>query len=445
MSKRGLKVHRRLFLSALAAAAIRPSRPAAAPLGLKAAAREAWLFGLPLIEIARVRAKALDGGGSPNKIVHARELATHTSRSVTTPNNDTLYSNAWLDLTQGPVAITLPKTDERYFSVALMDAYSNNVAVLGARTTGGDGGRFVVVGPDAATSEPLAIRSPTPWLWMLGRTLVDGKADLSAARAIQDELTVSGPAGSKPAATASRNARWDEYFRALQALMNESPPRPTDTGLLRRISALGLQIGGTFDPDRFPAPAAAEIEAGVADAKVVLRGGMGQGLRHDNWVYSKINIGDFGQDYLYRAQVALGGLGALPRAEAMYMLAVNDDGRPALDSARTWKLSFPANAPPAVGAFWSLSMYEITGEGQFFFSENPIGRYTIGDRTPGLRRGPGGSLDIWMTRTDPGGERTASWLPSPAVRPFSLVFRGYLPKPAMIEGEYRLPAVRMAG
>src|SRR5262245_18067431 len=117
---------RRSFLAALAAStAVAPSRLMAAT-DLKSAAREAWLFGLPLIEMAQTRARAFGNGARPNQLRHARALATQLSRPVTTPNNDTLYSSAWLDLTQGPVKVTLPKTGQRYFSLALMDMYTNN-------------------------------------------------------------------------------------------------------------------------------------------------------------------------------------------------------------------------------------------------------------------------------------------------------------------------------
>ena len=55
-------------------------------------------------------------------------------------------------------------------------------------------------------------------------------------------------------------------------------------------------------------------------------------------------------------------------------------------------------------------MYESTGDGRFFLTENPLNRYAIGDRTEGLMRGPDGALDIWIGRSDPGGARTANWL-----------------------------------
>merc|ERR1711965_1028253 len=85
-----------------------------------------------------------------NRLLHARKLLNHRSRQITTPNADTLYTDAWIDLRQGPARIALPRHGDRYVSLALMDMWTNNFAVLGSRATGTDGGRFTLVGPDAS-------------------------------------------------------------------------------------------------------------------------------------------------------------------------------------------------------------------------------------------------------------------------------------------------------
>lgn len=93
-----------------------------------------------------------------------------------------------------------------------------------------------------------------------------------------------------------------------------------------------------------------------------------------------------------------------------------------------------------MSSFWSLSMYEITPEGQFYFTDNPLGRYAIGDRTPGLKWNADGSLDLWIGHEAPHPDRESNWLPAPA-GPFALFMRGYLPKPELLDGRYRVPAV----
>lgn len=409
---------------------------------LAAAARDAWIYGLALVENARTRQEVMDTRTAPNRLLHMRGLTTPRNQFVTTPNNDTLYSRSWLNLSAGPVRVTIPPTGARYVSVAFMDMYTNNFAVIGTRTTGGDGGTFTVVGPDAATDDPLAIRSPTPWVWMLVRLLVDGDADLAAADALQDRMRVDGPVAPGPTRRyATREARWDAYFETVQELVVENPPPITDDRFFDSVAPLGLRARGGFDAKRFTATQGAEIERGVLAAKTLLKTARRQGAVADGWIYPKANLGDFGQDYVYRAQVALGGLAALPRVEAMYMRPLGADGRIPFDSARGWVLSLPADRLPPVDSFWSLTMYQATPDGQFYFFDNPINRYAIGDRTPGLKRGQGGALDIWMTRTDPGPDRRANWLPTPPSGAFGVVFRAYLPKADLLDGVYSLPGL----
>ena len=207
------------------------------------------------------------------------------------------------------------------------------------------------------------------------------------------------------------------------------------------MRALGLGPREGFDAARFSPEQMAQIEAGVAEARKLVLVGGGRPTIVDGWVYPRADLGSYGQNYLYRAVVAQGGLAALTPSEAMYMRGRAPDGG-LFDSGKTWRLSLPAHVP--VEGFWSLTMYEATADGQFFLTENPINRYAIGDRTGGLRRNADGSLDIWMSRADPGGERTVNWLPTPAQGLFSLTLRAYLPRPELQDGRFRFPAVAPA-
>lgn len=437
-------MNRREWMLAAAGLALAPGMAAAAaPASLKEAARDAWLYGLPLIEMATTRARAMSGRGSMpaglNRFGHTRQLAGPQSRAVTAPNNDTLYSSAWLDLTQGPVTLVIPPTADRYISVAGMNMFTDNDFVLGTRTSGGSGGRYTIVGPGQTGSGPNVVRLETPHGWLLARILVDGPGDLAAVHKLQDGLVLSGPKGVAPPAFAARGAPAPVFFASVAGLLKANPPPATDGALFARIAPLGLTAQGGFDPTRFDAAATAQIEAGVAEARQLMQslraGGAVQG-----WSYPRGSLGDFNQDYVFRAAVALSGLAALPPAEAMYMQPAADRGRMYVGGG-PYRLSFPAGQHPAVDGFWSLTLYEATPEGQFFLVENPIQRYSIGDRTPGLKTNADGSLDIWIARTDPGGDRSANWLPAPASGPFTLSFRAYLPGQAFLDGRYRLPAI----
>jgi hypothetical protein len=407
---------------------------------LRVAAREAFIYALPLTEVANVRARLLGAGLPSGRFFPQRVLATPEARNVTTPNNDTVYATTFIDLSRGPAKLTLPPLGDRYASLAIMDMFSDNIAVLGTRTTGSDGGVFTLVGPTAAASAG-AIRSPTPWVWVLARVVVNGPSDLPAAAAVLSGFGVeAAPAGSSWAPGANRNGPWAAWFKSANALMLENPAPATDAAVLRRMAPLGLATPG-FDPGRFSAAEAAEIAAGVDDARQMIRiEGFG-GKTIGGWVYQAADAGNFFQDYLGRARIAVGGLAALPPAEAMYLTAVSPEGRTRFDGDGFWRLRLRGDALPPVDAFWSLTMYEAEPEGGFFLTHNPINRYAIGDRTPGLSRGADGSLDIWVSRTDPGGRRSANWLPAPAKGPFTMVLRAYLPKSQLISQSYTPPAI----
>lgn len=417
--------------------AARASAAGRSLLTLSEAAKLAWLYGLPMVETAAIRARTARLG-TFNRLYHQTDLVTPANQKVTSPNNDTLYSRGFLDLRQGPVTLSLPASGERYLSLALMDIWTNNFAILGTRTTGPDGGRFTVAGPNGPAPAD-AIRAPSDFVFALGRTLVDGPDDLIAARAIQAMITASGPerAPVNFVTPVTRNAPWRDYFTSVGALLAENPPPATDTGFFHAVRALGLTPGG-FNPPAFTPAEEQQIAEGVAQAKRTAAEPRGGLYAAQGWVYPQANLGDFGQDYVFRGQIALTGLFGLPLAEAVYTRPVGDHNSGLLHGER-YRLTFPPGQMLPVDAFWSLTMYAATPDGQFFLTPNAIDRYAIGDRTPGLKYGPDGSLDIWISRHAPGAGRDSNWLPAPAEGPYIVSLRAYLPRADLLNGAYRAP------
>ena len=312
-------MNRREFLYAAAASALLTRHTAFASetdIDLKAIAREAYLYTLPLIEMEATRVQFLARGPSENAIYGQRRLSDHTSRSVTSPNNDTLYATAWLDLAQGPVTITLPDLGKRYFSLQLMDFYSNSFAVLGTRTTGSGAATFTLIGPaDASTpSQTNVVRAPTSKVWALARTLVDGPDDLAATLAVQNGVTIAGPKTDpgkiEPAAAKEwpMNAPWQAYFTEANRLLAAQRPPATDLAVMRRIAPLGL--GPSFAPTQFGTAEQAAIEAGIKEARAIVIDPTFRGVAVDGWYYPGASLGNFGQDYIARAIVARTGLAA---------------------------------------------------------------------------------------------------------------------------------------
>jgi hypothetical protein len=408
----------------------------ASPLHI--AARQAFLYALPMTEIANVRGNLLGAGLPAGRFFLQRGLATPKDRFVTTPNVDTIYANAFIDLRQGPATLTLPPLGNRYASISLMDMFSDNFAVLGTRTTGQDGGVFTLVSPTDA-APPDAIRAPTPWVWALVRVVVNGPSDVEAALAVLHSFGCDGtPAVPTAAPGADRTGPWEAWMKAANGLMIENPPPATDRRILRDIAPLGLGAPG-FDPAKFSSVEAAEIAAGIAEARTLSRSVGFGGKRIGGRLFPAANMGNFFQDYLTRARIAVSGLAALPTAEAMYLAALSPDGL--FDGDGLWRLRFAAGTLPPVDAFWSLTMYAAEPNGALFLAGNSINRYTIGDRTLGLAFDADGSLDLWISRTDPGGARTANWLPAPANGPFITILRAYLPREELVTQRYVPPAI----
>jgi len=119
---------------------------------------------------------------------------------------------------------------------------------------------------------------------------------------------------------------------------------------------------------------------------------------------------------------------------------VDADGEPLDGSKHNYVITFAADEIPEVDAFWSLTLYKLPEQ---LFVDNALNRYSIGDRTPGLKFGDDGSLTIYIQSESPGGDKESNWLPANA-GPFSLQMRMYLPKPEALEGPYAPPPVKKA-
>lgn len=403
------------------------------------ALRRAFHYAFPIYEMMRTRAGVVSraqaaGVSGVNMLFARKRLADATSRDVTTPNNDTLYATAWLDLANGPVTLTVPDLPGRYNSAALMNLFTDNVAILGTRT--GGGGTYTIAGPGFAGKAPegtTLVKVDTNDAWLLVRVYVNGAADVDAAGAAIDRFTLSGGGAAVPTIavpTAVPDAP------NLLAVVNEALGR---SGIAARHADLGLQPGVADAWTQLP-PEARKLWSDTLPAlRRELKGGFANvGTVVGGWSYPGPGIGNFGDDDAGRAAVALGGLAALPRQEAVYLSASADkDGAP-LTGAKAYTVRVPAR-PPA-GAFWSLTLYAQEPDGRLFFVDNPLNRYSLGSGSRSIHYERDASLEIFVQQTRPSGERVVNWLPSPP-GPFRLVWRAYLPKVELLDGSFRLPPV----
>ncbi|WP_432259474.1 DUF1254 domain-containing protein [Cupriavidus sp. TMH.W2] len=422
---------------------------------LDARIREALVYTFPVHDVAQARWQFTQNrtdthGAPPNALFHYRRLLDHRARAVTTPNNDTLYSIAWLDLSGGPLLLSLPDMRDRYYSFAFLDIFTNNVACIGRRTTGTAAASFLLAGPGWQGEAPAGahvLRLPCHDIWALGRVLVDGEADLDAVHALQDAMRLEPLAGGQAQQARLLQAAPDErdperYLDLVNEVLGRNPIPANEQALVQGMADLGVRpgtVGAWRELDDTVRAAWAGHHA--ANLAALARTPSGTTLRNregGSWTSGADHLGNFGDDYAYRAFVSLVGLGALEREEAIYATAMIDADGEMLDGRHGYRLHIPADLP--IDAFWSLSMYELEPDGRRFFVDNPLHRYTLGDRTPGVARAADGSMDIQIQHAAPASDRQANWLPAPAGR-FSLTLRFYQPRRALLDRSFVMPDV----
>lgn len=420
---------------------------AAAP-GLKPgfeAVLAAYRYGLPIYDNARITYLIAQSPlnplrVAPNVFLHSRRLADHRSRIVTTPNNDTLYSAAYVDLSTGPVTLTVPDFGERYYSVALIDAYTNNADTIGTRVSGGRGDRYVILPPGYTRATPSGrrgLRATTPHIIVLARILVEGPDDLDDVHELQNGLKLSQAAGAPTPTLIAPNANDPETFVALvNQVLRANPPPPADRAILTVLATVGVgPDAGSLSNDQ-----KALWRTHFAAAQTALFQEVGTfGAVHEGWTYLPRDVGHFGTDYATRAAVAITSLWINDPEEAVYTFATADAKGGGLTGSHSYRLRIPAGAPPA-NSFWSLSIYEVEPDQRLFFFDNPLHRYAIGDRTKGLKKNPDGSLDVYVQRAAPAADLEANWLPAPDGA-FRLVARAYLPRADLLEGRFKYPGL----
>ena len=417
-----------------------------------------YLYPLVMMEVSRrqgvnVEVGAKPGFGPPNEFHHIRAFPTAEFRAVVRPNFDTLYSSAWLDLTGGPVLLRALDTGDRYFMLAMLDMWTDVFANPGKRTTGTGTQSFAVVGPGYAGDLPEAdsvIQAPTAWVWVIGRTQTNGPDDYASVHAVQDGYTITPlhdrtytadpdvDTTSEPLRLVNGMGAVEFFTLACDALV-VNPPHASDFSILARIANLGIVPGKPFDPDGRSAGVLDEIEAGATAAKDAIAGNTaGFGTQVNGWSVSTETIGVYGNAYLKRATVALGGLGANPPEDAVYpILLVDSDGDPTTGD-QNYVIHFAADKLPPVDAFWSITMYDAEG----YQVANELDRFAIGDRDR-LSHNPDGSLDIFIQQSNPGPDREANWLPA-ATGPLGITMRLYAPRPEILDGRWAPPAVEKA-
>ncbi len=428
---------------------------------------DAYIYAYPMVlmEVTRriaTNVSAPTGSFAPmNRFAHLKAFPDPSFREVVRPNADTLYSILWFDVSREPQVVTVPDTNGRYYLLPMLDMWTDVFAVPGSRTSGTKAGNFAIVGPDWKGKLPKGVeklRCPTNTGWIIGRIQTNGEKDYATVHKIQAGIKVIplsawGKPYTPPAKTAVdpnidmktppplqvANMDAKSYFTLFAELLKQNPPHEMDWSMVEQLKRIGLVPGQSLDFDRLDTETKAAMSAAVPEAmKMIVDKASRSGKTVNGWAVAIDGMGTYGVSYLQRANVARIGLGANVAEDALYPMSLVDaeNGGVPYSGEHAYVLHFDKDEVPPVHAFWSLTMYDE----EMYFTDNPIGRYAIGDRDA-LQFNKDGSLDIYIQNASPGKALESNWLPAPKGK-FDLVLRLYWPKKEVLTGDWNPPLVK---
>jgi hypothetical protein len=426
---------------------------------------DAYLYFYPLVTMDTTRRVTTNvepgktpGFGPANMFSNFQAYPTADFKAVVRPNFDTLYSSGWLDMTAGPVVLSVPDTGGRYYLMPMLDMWSDVFASPGWRTTGTQVGNFLITPPKWSGTAPegmTRIDAPTPYVWIIGRTKTDGSADYEAVHKIQVgyQITPLSEQGrpAKPAQvridpnvdmktppkTQVDALSADQFFAYAAELLKTNPPHITDQPIIAQMKRIGIEPGKSFDLDKTDPV----IRSGLAKAPEEARPLMAWKLPTlarvvNGWSLNTDTMGVYGNYYLKRAIIAQSGLGANVPEDAFYPINLADESGEPLDGRNKYTLHFEKGATPPTNAFWSVTLYDSDG----FQVGNSLDRFALSSWMP-FKYNADGSLDLHFQNENPGKDKEANWLPAPK-GPFNLTMRVYAPRSEALTGKWSPPPVK---
>jgi hypothetical protein len=440
-----------------------PGPAAVTPEQARAIAKEAYVYGFPMVDNYRVMYSYFVNKEDPeykggwNEIHNTARVYTPEDKAIQTPNSDTPYSAVGADLRAEPLVLTVPPIEQdRYYSLQFVNGYTNNFAYVGSRTTGNGGGKYLLAGPNWKGDKPEGIneviRSDTDLALVLYRTQLFGPSDLDNVKKIQDGYQVAplsvflnqpppAPAPAidfVPPLTPDQQKTSPQFFEILGFALRFAPVLPDEKEMRDRFASIGIGPDGDFQADKLSPEMRKAVEGGMADAWA----------EFDTFKKEKVDTDQVGAadffgtaadlkgNYLYRMAGAVLGIYGNTAAEAIYPGSFNDSAGQPLTGANNYTFHFPKDQLPPVNAFWSLTMYELP---QSLLVANPINRYLINSpMLPSLVPDKDGGYTFYLQNQSPGPDKESNWLPAPE-GPFVVVLRLYWPKPDALNGTWKAP------
>jgi len=460
-----------LALITIMSATLFGANSALTPEQAKAIAKEAYLYGFPMVlNYKTMYHYALDKsspeykGAFNSKNCMAR-LYTPEDKAVVTPNSDTPYCMVWGDLRAEPVVLSIPKMEpERMFEVQLIDLFTHNYAYVSTFAEYNAPGSYLLVGPDWDGKVPegitAVIPSETQFVFGVIRTQLFNAEDLKKVEEIQkgygfESFSAFLETKAPKAAVHIDFPQWQEgaqfdvrSFGYIDFMLDLVKPPKEEAALMREFAKIGLGAPGKFDINAFPKAVQKAMAEGVKEGFEQIEAFIaahGQdplasakifGTRTFLTQSAKKNYG-VDNFHTLRAVAAHTGLYGNSGEEAIYPTYFFDSrGTPLSGAKSNYTVTFKKGELPPVKAFWSLTMYD--GKTQLLV-ENPLNRYLLNSTMQKqFIYGKDGSLTLYVQHDSPGKGLEANWLPAPD-GPFYAVMRLYGPEKEALGGEWRNP------
>ena len=430
---------------------------------LRAIVKEAYVYGFPMVDAYRIQyAYFINRNNSEfkapiNQIYSEARVFTPKDTVIQTPNSDTPYSFAELDLRGEPMILTVPAIEKnRYFSIQLIDEYTFNFAYIGTRTSGNNGGSFLVAGPgwngDTPKGITKVIRSETEFVMAGYRTQLFNPADILNVKKIQAGYKVQTLSAFLKKDTSTKTTAVDfitplspqeervspQFFSILNFILKFCPTDPSEKDLMARFAKIGVGGGMDFDTAKLSPEMKTAVQEGIADAWKEF-----EDFKKNEFETGKVTAGDcFGtreylkNNYLYRMAAAVLGIFGNSKLEAMYPAYAKDSSGQLLNGTNHYTVHFNKGEFPPVNAFWSLTMYKLPSS---LLYANAINRFLLNSpMMPQFKKDADGGLTFYIQHDSPGAGKESNWLPAPD-GPFIVFMRLYWPKEVALDGTWKHP------
>jgi len=360
-----------------------------------------------------------------NTFHHVRNLEVANHLNGGAPNNDTLYSRAWVYLRDEPVILTVPAITNRYYTHEIVDFMGDNFAYVGTPATGTKAGHCAIIGPNWKGTLPQGVMAlppgATPWATILARIFVKNQGELDKVHTIQDQYTLT-PLSQWGSANPTQPAGaviWESVisktdplaeWKLITRAMGENPPPAGDRELVAAMLALG--VGPGMDVDKLDPSTKRGLARPAVDGRKKIGKAFSDGYRQtvvNGWNDPPKEAGrpTPTRDWLFRDVQMVAGFVANDPVEAVYLNVSRDGTGAPLTGVNRYTMTFPKGGLHDVNAFWSITMYNP----QYNLVANPINRYSLGDRS-GIKPNADGSLTLYLQTSSPGADKEANWLPA---------------------------------